>query len=208
MVPSPRPRSPEAITRLLKQAEGGDTIQAFDALLPLVYDELKMLARGRLRGEREGHTLSATALVHEAYLRLVKQTAVSWQSRAHFYAVASEAMRRVLVDYARKRSADKRGGAGGQVSLEALDSGLIAVDEDRFAEVIALDDLLHRMDEQDARAAKIVQYRVFGGLRHNEIAEVLGVSEVTVRRSWSFAKLWLRRELSALGEGPATGKPA
>jgi RNA polymerase sigma factor (TIGR02999 family) len=198
--PSRHP-GPDAITRLLQQAEAGERDSAFAALLPLVYDELKVLARGRLREEREGHTLSATALVHEAYLRLVHQKEVSWQSRAHFYAVASQAMRRVLVDYARRRRADKRGGAGGQVSLESLTTGLQAVSNDRLDEVVAIDDLLHRMDGHDPRAAAVVQYRVFGGLRHGEIAEVLGVSEVTVRRSWAFAKLWLRRELQAEARG-------
>ncbi len=183
------------ITRLLQEAEGGDRRHAFDALLPLVYDELKLLARGRLELERRGHTLNATALVHEAYLRLVRQTEVSWQSRAHFYAVASQAMRRVLVDYARRRGAEKRGGPGEDLSLDAFD-GLEAVDDQRLEEIVAIDRLLHRMDDEDPRAAEIVQYRVFGGLRHREIAEVLGVSEATVRRSWTFAKLWLRRELS------------
>ena len=185
------------ITRLLRQAEGGRREEALDALLPLVYDELKVLARGRLQSERDGHTLNATALVHEAYLRLVQQTAVSWQSRAHFYAVASQAMRRVLVDYARRRGAEKRGGRDEALSLDAFEEGLGQIGEERLDEVIAIDDLLHRMDEHDPRAAEIVQYRVFGGLRHAEIAEVLGVSEVTVRRSWTFAKLWLRRELGA-----------
>ena len=190
------PDAAPGITRLLRQAAEGERAAAFDALLPLVYDELKLLARGRLEHERAGHTLNATALVHEAYIRLVRQTEVSWQSRAHFYAVASQAMRRVLVDYARRRGADKRGGRQSSLSIDHMENGLEIIGDERLEEVIALDDLLHRMDEHDPRAAEIVQYRVFGGLRHSEIAEVLGVSEVTVRRSWTFAKLWLRRELS------------
>ena len=193
------------MTRLLQQATEGRRHDAFEALFPLVYDELKVLARGRLKNERAGHTLNATALVHETYLRLVEQTEVSWQSRAHFYAVASQAMRRVLVDYARRRHADKRGGPAEDLSLQALDDGLLAVDDAKLEEIVALDDLLNRLAERDPRAAEIVQYRVFGGLRHREIAEVLGSSEVTVRRSWSFAKLWLRRELAGDDAAPASG---
>jgi len=185
------------ITRLLQRAAEEESEAAFDELMPLVYDELKGLALGRLQGERSDHTLSATALVHEAYLRLVDQTEVSWQSRAHFYAVASQAMRRVLVDYARKRTAEKRGGSSEPVSLDAVEGVLDAVDESRLEEVVAIDDLLKRMSGQDPRSAEIVLYRVFGGLRHREIAEVLGVSEATVRRSWTFSKLWLRRELGS-----------
>lgn len=188
---------PRAITRLLQRAAGGERDAAFDELMPLVYDELKVLALGRLQGERSDHTLNATALVHEAYLRLVEQSQVTWQSRAHFYAVASQAMRRVLVDHARRRTAEKRGGAARPLALDGLTSrGLeIGVDE-RLDEVLAIDELLERLSGHDGRAAEIVQYRVFGGLRHGEIAEVMGVSEATVRRSWTFAKLWLRRELS------------
>lgn len=190
-----RPASTEQITLLLKQAVDGERERAFDALLPIVYDELKRLARGRLRHERDGHTLNATALVHEAYMRLVDQK-VSWESRAHFYAVASQAMRRVLVDYARRRSAAKRGGPAEDLSLEALDEALVAGDEARLDELVAIDELLEKMEAEDPRAAQIVQYRVFGGLRHGDIAEVLGTSEATVRRSWTFAKLWLKRALS------------
>ncbi len=189
------------ITRLLREASGGERAKAFDALLPLVYDELKELARGRLKHERPGHTLNATALVHEAYLRLVEQSEVSWQNRAHFYAVASQAMRRVLVDYARRRGAEKRGAGRGNVSLDGMGEAMQAIGDERLDEVVALDELLGRLSEHDPRASDIVQYRVFGGLRHREIAEVLEISEATVRRSWTFAKLWLRRELSA--ERPA-----
>lgn len=187
----------QRITQLLRQATTeGRRGQAFDALFPLVYEELQALARGRLEHEREGHTLNTTALVHEAYLRLVRQTRIAWQSRAHFYAVASQAMRRVLVDYARRRGAEKRGGKGERLSLDVFEGGLARDDEVRPDDVVALDEVLRRLAERDPRAAEVVEYRVFGGLRHAEIAEVLGVSEVTVRRSWTFAKLWLRRELS------------
>ena len=185
------------VTLLLEQAVGGERDAVLGELLPLVYDELKMLARGRLKHEREGHTLNATALVHEAYMRMAHQEGVSWQSRAHFHAVASEAMRRILVDYARRRAADKRGNAPERLSLSVLNGEPAGATGGGLAEVVAIDDLLNRMREHDPRAAEVVQYRVFGGLRHREIAEVLGVSEVTVRRSWSFAKLWLRRELKS-----------
>lgn len=185
----------EQITRLLKQASNGGRDRAFESLLPLVYDELKVVALGRLGHERDGHTLNATALVHEAYMRLVQQRDVTWQSRAHFYAVASQAMRRVLVDYGRRRGAEKRGGRSEDLRFDDLEGALEAIDDSRLDEVVALDDVLQRLAMTDARAAEIVQFRVFGGLRHGEIAEVLGVSEVTVRRSWRFAKLWLRRAL-------------
>ncbi len=188
---------PRAITRLLQRAAEGDRDAAFDELMPLVYDELKVLARGRLKGERPDHTLQAPALVHEAYLRLVEQSHVSWQSRAHFYAVASQAMRRVLVDHARRRSAEKRGGVARPLALEGITRrGLEVAVDDRLEEILVIDETLRRLSEHDDRAAEIVQYRVFGGLRHGEIAEVMGVSEATVRRSWTFAKLWLRREWS------------
>jgi RNA polymerase sigma factor (TIGR02999 family) len=191
-------RSPEThrITQLLREASGGDG-GAFSNLLPLVYEHLKEIAAGRLRWERDGHTLNATALVHEAYLKLVDQSSVEWQSRAHFYAVASQAMRRILIDYAKTRHRAKRGGKGENVPLELVGDvpdGRQAED-DRFTELLELDRVMTALGSENARAAEIVQYRVFGGLKHHEIAEVLGVSEATVRRSWKFAKLWLRREL-------------
>lgn len=191
-------RRPEThrITQLLRDASSGEQ-EAFSDLLPLVYDHLKEIAAGRLRWEREGHTLNATALVHEAYLKLVDQSSVEWQSRAHFYAVASQAMRRILIDYAKTRHRAKRGGKGENVPLELVGDvpdGKQAED-DRYAELLELDRVMTALASENARAADIVQYRVFGGLKHDEIAEVLGVSEATVRRSWKFAKLWLRREL-------------
>ena len=193
-----RPPETHRITQLLRDASGGDG-GAFSDLLPLVYDHLKEIAAGRLRWERDGHTLNATALVHEAYLKLVDQTSVEWQSRAHFYAVASQAMRRILIDYAKTRHRAKRGGKGENVPLDLV--GDVAdgrqAEDDRFAELLELDRVMTALGAENARAAEIVQYRVFGGLKHDEIAEVLGVSEATVRRSWKFAKLWLRR---ALGE--------
>jgi RNA polymerase sigma-70 factor, ECF subfamily len=190
---------PGEITRLLQQvSQGGGGRDAFDRLIPLVYGELVALARHRLRRERQGHTLDTAALVHEAYLKLVDQTRAEWRSRHHFFAVASEAMRRILIDYAKQRRAEKRGGGHGHLPLdEAGDvpsgGGLLA--EQQAEELIALDEALTRLAEFNPRGAQIVQYRFFGGLSHEEIADVLGASERTVRRSWTVAKAWLRREL-------------
>jgi RNA polymerase sigma factor (TIGR02999 family) len=183
------------ITQLLHRASHGDSA-AFGDLLPLVYDQLKEIAAGRLRWERDSHTLNATALVHEAYLKLVDQSRVQWQSRAHFYAVASQAMRRILIDYAKARHRGKRGGKHDPVSLDAVGDVVAAPrDDERLLEILELDTALNDLKNENARAAEIVEYRFFGGLTNDEIAEVLGVSEVTVRRSWQLAKLWLRRAL-------------
>lgn len=186
-----------AVTRLLNEAASGSS-EAYDALLPLVYEELKGLAVGRLRAEREGHTLNATALVHETYLKLVDQDRVRWSSRSHFYAVASQAMRRILIDHARGRRRAKRGGGGEDLSLDApgLDESLVGRPALDWDELIALDSALDRLARENGRAADIVQYRFFGGLTYDEIAEVLGVSVPTVRRGWTFARMWLARELT------------
>jgi RNA polymerase sigma factor (TIGR02999 family) len=191
------PRDSGEITKLLRDAAGGRQ-DAFDRLLPLVYAELHQIARHKLRLERPDHTLNTGALVHEAYLRLVDQTRVEWQNRNHFFAVASEAMRRVLVDYAKRRNAGKRGGGNVQVPLDEAD-GVAAgyvVDDDQAAELIALDDALRRLSGFNPDGARIVQYRFFGGLSNDEVAEVMGTSERTVRRAWTVARAWLRRELS------------
>ena len=180
------------VTALLRQAADGDS-DAFDRLVPLVYEELKRLAGSRLKSERDGHTLDATALVHEAYLHLVDQTRVQWQSRSHFFAIASRAMRRILIDYAKMKNAAKRGGGVPALSLEAAAELLT---DQRADELVALDEALDRLADFDERGAQVVQYRFFGGLENQEIADLLGVSEVTVRRSWTMAKAWLRRELA------------
>jgi RNA polymerase sigma factor (TIGR02999 family) len=163
----------------------------------LIYDQLKAVARARLAVEREGHTLSATALVHEAYFRLAEQERVEWQSRAHFLAVAAQAMRRILIDYARHRNAARHEGRRPHVPLEAAaawpDPSMLT--DAQVTELIALDDALERLAAFDARGAEVVQYRFFGGLTNPEIAEVLGVSGVTVRRSWTMSKAWLRGQL-------------
>jgi RNA polymerase sigma factor (TIGR02999 family) len=190
------------ITGLLRGAAEGDP-QAFGRLVPLVYEELRGIAHGKLRLERPGHTLDTTALVHEAYLKLVGQTRVTWQNRSHFFAVASEAMRRILIDYAKQRRAGKRG--GGAVHLPLDDAAEQVPDawlsEPQAEELIALDDALTRLAGFNPQGARIVQYRFFGGMAETEVAEALGLSERTVRRSWSVARAWLRRELAELPAG-------
>ncbi len=179
------------VTRLLDAFGSGDR-EAAHALLPYVYEELRRIARGHLRRERSDHTLSTTALVHEAYLRLVDQTHAHWQNRAHFFAVAATAMRRILVDYARARRADKRG--GGQVLLSLEEAGELAVTQ--AEELIALDEALSRLAQHDARQARIVECRYFAGLTIEETAVALGVSPGTVKMGWSMAKAWLFREMT------------
>jgi RNA polymerase sigma-70 factor, ECF subfamily len=189
-------QEPSEITLLLRQAGSGDT-GALYRVYPLVYGELKRLAASRLRSERSGHTLNPTALVHEAYLRLAAQTETEWRSRAHFFAVAAEAMRRILVDHARRRLAAKRGAGARQVPLEAADESATPFSSPGAdAEwLIALDEALVRLGEFNPRGARVVECRFFGGMGFREISEVLGLSEVTARRSWTITKGWLRREL-------------
>jgi len=180
-----------AVTRLLRDVENGST-RAVDQLLPLVYDELKALAAGKLRRERDGHTLNTTALVHEAYLKLVDQTRVEWQSRSHFFAVAAQAMRRILINYANMRGAAKRGGGARPVPL---DEAVAVFAEDEAQELVALDAALEELKSFNQRGAFVVTYRFFGGLTYAEIADVMGTSTITVRRAWESARAWLRRRL-------------
>ena len=182
--------SPPDITALLVDLQAGNRT-VVNALLPHVYDELRALARRQLRGERTGHTLNTTALVHEAYLKLVGQDGVDWQNRTHFYGVAAIAMRRLLINYARKRMAEKRGGGAPIASFE---EGIVSR-EARSEEVLALDEALDRLATFNERQSQVVTMSFFGGLTHEEIAEVLGVSVPTVRRDWRIAKAWLSREL-------------
>ena len=175
------------ITRLLEAAVGGDRRAAAD-LLPLVYDELRKLAAARLAHETPGQTLDATALVHEAYMRLVDQTQVQWQNRAHFFGVAAQMMRRILVDHARAHEAEKRGGEFQKLSL---DENLDASGGERDVNLVVLDDALNRLAAMDPQKSKIVELRFFGGLSVDETAEVLGVSAPTVKRQWRMAKAWL-----------------
>ncbi len=158
-----------------------------EELLPLVYAELRRLAAGYLRRERAGHTLQPTALVHEAYLRMVDQTQVRWQNRAHFFGVAAQMMRRILVDHARSQHAEKRGGDVQKLSLDEN----IDVSGERAAELVALDEALERLAEIDPQKSRVVELRFFGGLSVEETAEVLGVSAPTVKRHWRLAKAWL-----------------
>lgn len=194
--PDDRPRG--EVTRLLERASHGNR-EAFDELFPVVYDELKAIARNRLRSERSGHTLGATALVHEAYLNLVDQERVEWQGRAHFFSVAAAAMRRILIDYARMKKRRKRGGDARHVSVESADEHGELISESQAIELLALDQALDRLRAFNEEGADVVVYRLFGGLTHEEIAEVSGVAEITVRRRWSAARAWLRGQLGTDG---------
>ncbi len=185
------------VTRLLAEASHGNRA-AVDELFPLVYDELKALGRAKLRMERSGHTLNATALVHEAYIKLVTHESLAWQGRAHFFGVASLCMRRILVSHARARLSQKRGLGESPVPLDddlVLLEGEDLFSTDEAAELVALDEALEQLHAFNPRGAEVVLHRFFGGLSHREIAEVSGVSEVTVRRRWTAAKSWLRSRL-------------
>jgi len=188
--------APESVTELLLQWRGGDA-SALDQLIPLVYRQLRTLARQCLRRERDGHTLDTTGLVSEAYLRLVQSSRVQWQDRAHFFAVAAQLMRRVLVDEARKRLYQKRGGSFTRVPL----SDDIAATEAPRVDVLAVDAALDRLTQFSPRKGRVVEMRFFGGLTIDETAEVLGVSTDIVKREWRTAKLWLLRALSEGGHG-------
>lgn len=179
------------ITRLLLAWNEGHA-DVLDRLMPLVYDELRRIARRQMRRERAGHTLQTTALIHEAYVRLIDAHAVSWQGRAHFFGLAAQAMRRILVDFARERDAQKRGGAAQQVSLDEVMTVTPGLDED----FVALDEALRALADADERKCRVVEMRFFAGLTEQEIAAVLNLSEETVRRDWRLAKAWLRRYLT------------
>jgi RNA polymerase sigma factor (TIGR02999 family) len=179
------------MTELLLRAARGDK-QAEADLIARVYRELHRIARAYLRNERPDHTLQATALVHEAYLKLVAQREIDWKNRAHFFGIASQTMRRILVDYARQRNAEKRGGGGTNLSL---DEGLV-ISDDQCDLVAELDTALLKLGELNERQAKIVELRFFSGLTEEEIAKVLGVSSRTVKRDWTTARAWLYGELS------------
>ena len=187
------PPSPPAhkVTQLLLRWREGDQ-RAPDELMPLVYDELHRLAAHYMRGERPGHTLQTSALVNEAYLRLARHEEMQWQDRAHFFAVAAQAMRRILVDHARRRGNLKRGGGAPRVALDET----LTVSAERAAEVVALDEALDRLAKIAPRKSQLVELRFFGGLDIGEAAEVLAVSPGTVMRDWTFTKAWLRREIA------------
>ena len=183
--------NPHDVTQLLLKWSQGEQ-GAIDELLPLVYRELHKIAHRYLNKERGEHTLQTTALVHEAYIKLIDQNRVQWQNRAHFYGIAAQMMRRILVDYARSRNYAKRGGGTIEIPLDEA----LTVSNTRNAELIALDEALDQLSEFDKRKAQIVELRCFGGLTVEEAAEVLDVSPGTIVRDWTLAKAWLRREIS------------
>ncbi|HVR26820.1 MAG TPA: sigma-70 family RNA polymerase sigma factor [Candidatus Polarisedimenticolia bacterium] len=183
------------VSGLLRAWGDGDRA-ALDRLTPVVYDELRRLARHYMRGERPGHSLQTTALVNEAYMRLVDYKSMQWQNRAHFFAVSAQLMRRILVEHARRHNL-KRGGGVQHVSLEET----AIVEDDRPADLVALDDAMNALARIDPRKVQVVEMRFFGGLSVEETAEVLKVSPITVMRDWSTAKAWLYRELTGGASG-------
>ncbi len=178
------------VTLLLKQLSNGNQ-DVLAELIPRVYDELRRLAAYYLRQERSNHTLQATALIHEAYLRLVDQRNVDWKNRSHFFGVAAHLMRRILLMHARQHHAAKRGGSAQKISLDDA----VVFTPERSAELLLLDELLNRLAELDSQQARIVELRVFGGLSVEETADLIGISSATVKRDWAIAKAWLAREL-------------
>jgi len=181
------------ITQLLSNLNNGNK-KVVDILMPLVYKEMNQLAHMHLRGERRNHTLNATALVHEAYMKLVDQEKITWQNRAHFFGIASQAMRRILINYANARVAEKRG--GNNVVVTFIDDEIIR--ESKPEDLIALDEALKKLEHISERQSKIIEHWFFVGLNHEEIAEVLEVSLPTVRRDFRLAKAWLSRELKKI----------
>ena len=188
--------SPHAVTRLLVEWGNGDS-RALEKLTPLVYQELKRLATRYLRRERQDHTLQSTALVHEAWLRLIDQKQVHWQNRAQFFGIAAEMIRRILIDHARNRQAAKRGDGALKLSLDDA----LATPDRRDLDLVALDDALRDPAKFDPQQGRLVELRFFAGLSIEESAEVLGVSTATVKREWTAAKAWLYRELTARARG-------
>src|SRR5215813_8880436 len=182
--------SQQRVTELLEQWSHGDDA-ALAELTPLVYEELRRLAHNYMGGQRPNHTLQTTALVNEVYLRLADQTNPRWQNRAHFFAVAARAMRQILVSYARSQQAQKRGGGSFKVDLDEV----ALVSPEQSKEIVELHEALERLSALDSRKAQIVELKYFGGLNYDEIAEVLKISRITVRRDWEFAKVWLYTEL-------------
>jgi len=182
--------SQQRVTDLLTRWSNGDDA-ALAELTPLVYEELRHLAHRQMRAERSDHTLQTTALVNEAYLRLADQTNQRWQNRAHFFAVAARAMRQILVSYARSQRSQKRG--GGALKVELDEAAIVSPEESK--EIVELHEALERLAALDSRKAHVVELKYFGGLNYDEMAEVLKISRITVRRDWEFAKVWLYTEL-------------
>ena len=190
----------QEVTQVLVDWSKGDQ-NAPERLMPLVYEELRKLARNYLQRERSDHTLQATGLVHEAYLRLVDQSSMSWQNRAHFFAVAAQVMRRILVDHARAHRAEKRGGEREKIEFDEA----LAPSGEKAVDLIALDDALQDLVTFDSRQSRIVELRFFGGLTNEEIGDVLGISPRTIKREWRLAKAWLRREIMKAQPDAAIG---
>lgn len=188
------PEQSEVTTLLLAAADGDST--ALERLVPIVYTELRRIAHRRLGGERADHTLGTTELVHEAYLKLVNLDRLNWQNRAQFMAIVSRLMRQILVDYARRRRAARRGGGRPKVELEAVAEYVAATSREPTVEVLALHQALERLEEINDRHARIVECRFFGGMSIAETAEALSLSPATVKRDWVMARAWLNRELS------------
>jgi RNA polymerase sigma factor (TIGR02999 family) len=186
------PAEPTEVTALLSRIAAGDP-EGMDRLIPLVYGELRQLAAGQLRNERPDHTLSPTSLVHEAFLRLTGNAPTAWEGRSHFFGVAAQAMRRILVDHARRRTALKRGRQHQATLDEAVEAGAVASSE----EVLGVDEALERLAALDPRQARVVELRYFVGLSIEETADVLGISPATVKRDWMVARAWLQRDLSS-----------
>ncbi|MFN6964832.1 MAG: sigma-70 family RNA polymerase sigma factor [Pyrinomonadaceae bacterium] len=180
------------ITQMLLELTDGNA-EVVDRILPHIYDELRRLAGSYLRRERSDHTLQPTALVHEAYMKLIDQKKVRWQNRAHFFGIAAQVMRRILMDHARKHKADKRGGSSDKLPI---DEGILVVSRERSSELVALDDALNALAAIDPQKAKIVELRYFGGLSIEETAEVMGVSVPTINRQWRMAKAWLYGQIA------------
>ena len=188
----------QEVTELLVAWSEGDRA-ALDALMPVVYDELRRLARNHLSRERSDHTLQTTALVHEAYLRLIDQRSVNWQNRAQFFGIAAQMMRRILINHAKDRHAQKRQGYAAKVSLDEA----VSFFEKREVDLMALDEALNGLATLDPQQAQIVELRFFGGLTIDEVSEVLNISPATTKREWDSAKLWLRRQLNSGGNSPS-----
>ena len=187
----PPPSKPHEITELLEQWSGGNQA-ALDQLYPLVYAELRQLARSYMRREPKGHTLQTTALINEAYVRLVDQQSVRWQNRSHFFAISAQIMRRILVDHARRHLQAKRGGGAKRISLDEA----MIVAKERSEEVLMLDEALANLARLDPRRSQVVELRYFAGLNNSEIASVLQISENTVMRDWNLGRAWLYQQLS------------
>lgn len=188
----PHHPKPREITKMLREWSDGRR-EVLDELMPLVYDELRRQASRYLRGERPGHTLQTTALIHEAYLKLVDQRDVNWKNRAHFYGIAAQAMKRILVDHAKSRHREKRGGAAENLPL---DEARFAISGRTNVDLIAVDEALTRLAELDPQQASIVELKFFGGFSIDEIAEAVQISPATVKREWNSAKVWLKLEMS------------